>query len=185
MKQAKTLITASILAFTIASCSKNATTTLPQSTTSWEQVEKSFNMKNHFSDASKKAILAKYTTIDAFVAHVNERKIAIAKATKIVRNEPEILSANVTLPTGESYSFDMFSDRFVLDVLLEFGIESPTCDMSGSSSACVARLKDGAIDQSLQTFLDDDQLAAGYFLPCVTFPVTPIVFESGVEDALY
>ena len=48
--------------------------------------------------------------------------------------------------------------------------------------ACVIKLIAGEVDQSDQNFLDDEQLAEGYALLCVSYPKTDVVIKPDVED---
>jgi ferredoxin len=42
----------------------------------------------------------------------------------------------------------------------------------------------GTIDQSDQSFLDEDQQAAGFFMSCVAYPTSDVKMIAGVEDLL-
>jgi ferredoxin len=179
MKLLKTplLFCAALLLFN--SCTKQNSSI---SNSTWEQAEQKFGMNHHFSDASKKAILNKYKTIDAFIDFVNQRKAVIASSKKEIRTTPAIYAAQAIIANGDTVNFDIADDQFVLETMMNNGFDIHSCDMSGSSSTCVALLHTGTIDQSLQSFLDDDQIAAGYFLPCVTYPTSNLVFEAEQED---
>ena len=43
----------------------------------------------------------------------------------------------------------------------------------------------GTVDQEDQSFLDDEQLAAGFALLCVSYPTSDVVVETEKEEALF
>ena len=76
-------------------------------------------------------------------------------------------------------------DQYILDEAEEAGVRLPNGCRQGECSACVAQLISGDVDQSEQSFLRPDEVAAGYIVTCVAYPRSDCTLLTHQEKVLY
>ena len=92
--------------------------------------------------------------------------------------------ASYTISVEGGSSFECEDDVYILDAADSAGVDLPSSCRAGACSTCAGKILTGSVDQSDQSFLDDDQMGQGYALLCVSYPTSNCTIQPDSQNDL-
>ena len=94
-------------------------------------------------------------------------------------------SITINISDGTESTFVCAPVIFFLVAAEEAEIDLPYSCRAGACSSCAGKILSGSVNQEEQSFLDDDQMEAGFALLCVSYPTSDCIIKAETEEELY
>ncbi|AWG27244.1 hypothetical protein FK004_03035 [Flavobacterium kingsejongi] len=145
-------------------------------------------MKTSFSEVSKSVILNHYSSVDNYYNYgIQRKKELVSKTKSSERTVHTTYKVRLTNPrAGLNTTIEVLWHDYILNAAEEQGIDLPySCRCGADSSSLAKQLSGSPADQSEQTFLNEEQIDAGWVLLDVASPTSDCTFLTHQEENLY